>query len=95
MSLTPYTIIKLSTRVISEAVVGASHSKKVRALSGLRMALTPNPTVIVAITLAAIWRKGELEMAILLENRCSPLVVGQDDEGEGLRTPSGELLNWL
>ena len=59
MSLTPYTVIKLPTRVLSEAVVGVSHSKKVRALSGLRMALTPNPMKMVAIALAAMWRKGD------------------------------------
>ena len=68
MSLTPYTVIKLVTRFLSGAAVGASHSKKVRALSGLRMALTPNPTKMVAIALAAMWRKGEWEMTMFFKN---------------------------
>jgi len=56
MSLTPYTVIKPSARFLSGAAMGASHSKKVRALSGLRMALKPNPMKMVAIALAAMWR---------------------------------------
>ena len=85
-------IIRLSTRFLSEAEVGASHSKKVRALSGRRMALTPNPTNMVAIALAAIWRKGEREMAMLFESYCGWLVaVSQYNERARLRTPSKDL----
>ena len=49
-----------------EGEVGASNSKKVRAFSGLRMALIPNPIAMVAPTLAAIRRRGEWEIAILI-----------------------------
>ena len=80
ISLTPYIIIRLSTRFLSEAAVGVSHSKKVRALSGLRMALTPNPMNIVAIALAAMRRKDDWEMAMVLENCCGWSAVGRYDE---------------
>jgi len=91
MSLTPYMITKLSTRFLSEAEVGASHSKKVRALSGRRIALMPNPTKIVAIALAAIWRNGEREMAMLSESYCSWLVTGRYNERARLRTTPRDL----
>ena len=62
----PYTVIRVLTRLLVEGEVGASDSKKVSAFSGLRMALTPNPIAMVAPTLAAIRRRGEWEIAILI-----------------------------
>ena len=66
MSLTPYMYNRLRTRFLSEAEAGGAHSKKVRALSGLRMALIPNPMATIAPALAASRRNGELEMAMFL-----------------------------
>ena len=63
-------IIRPSTRFLSAVEASAWNSKNSRAFSGRRMALIPNPTKIVAKTLAAMRRERDwekFEVAMLVE----------------------------